>query len=181
MEAVDILIQQGKVLAAGVSNYSTDEVKRAIGVIPVASNQVAYSMVNRGIEEELIPYCLENKVGILAYSPLQRGILTGKFTPNHKFAPGDSRPDTYFYKKKNIERINDFLDELRPLADGKNASLAQVVLRWTLQRPAVTSVLAGIRNEKQLKENAGTLSFTLSDEEMDYINTRLAKLEIITE
>lgn len=181
MEAVDRLMQQGKVLAAGVSNYSTDELKRAVGVIPVASNQVAYSMVNRGIEEDLIPYCLDNQVGILVYSPLQRGILTGKFTPEHKFAPGDSRPDTHFYKKNNIEKINDFLDGLKPLADGKNVSLAQIVLRWTLQRPAVTSVLAGIRNEQQLKENVGALSFTLSNEEMEFINARLAVLELETE
>ena len=181
MEAVDRLIQQGKILAAGVSNYSVDELQRAMDAVSVASNQVAYSMVNRGIEKDLVPFCRENNVGILAYSPLQRGILTGKFKPDHRFAPGDSRPDTLYYSKNNIEKINDFLCELELLADGKGVSLAQIVLRWTLQRPGITAVLAGIRNEEQLNENAGALSFTLSDEEMDFINDRLSRLEIITE
>jgi len=178
MEAVERLMQQGKVLAAGVSNYSTDELKRAMSVIPVASNQVAYSMVNIEIEEDLVPYCLDNNVAILVYSPLQRGILSGKFNPDHKFAPGDSRPDSHYYNKGNIEKINDFLNEIRPIATGKNVSLAQIVLRWTLQRPGVTTVLAGIRNEEQLKENAGALSFVLNGEEMDYINVRLDQLEL---
>ena len=178
MDAVDTLINQGKIRAAGVSNYSTDEMEEARKVIPLASNQVPYSMVKRKIEDDVAPYCIENNVSILAYSPLQRGILSGKFKSDHEFGEGDTRPATPYYKKKNIEKINSFLDELRPLAETKNASLAQLVIRWTIQRPGVTSVLAGIRDKEQLIENAGSLSFSLSDEEMESIDFKLGQLKI---
>lgn len=181
MEAVDRLLQQGKILAAGVSNYSTGELKRALNVIPIASNQVPYSMVERDIEREMVPFCVENNVSIIVYSPLQRGVLSGKFKPDHEFGDGDSRPASHFYKKNNIEKINTFLEELKPLASEKNASLAQVVIRWTLQRPGITSVLTGIRNEEQLQENAGALLFELSDEEMEFINARLERLALETD
>jgi aryl-alcohol dehydrogenase-like predicted oxidoreductase len=179
MEALAQLIKQGKVRAAGGSNYDKEDMARAQRVVPQASNQVAYSMVNRGIEDEIVPYCIENNIGIVVYSPMQRGILTGKIKPGHRFNPGDSRPDTPYYRPENIRRINDFLDKLRPVADDKGVSLAQLVLRWTLQMPGVSTVLAGIRNEAQLKENAVAMEFELSPEEMDTINKRLDELEIL--
>jgi aryl-alcohol dehydrogenase-like predicted oxidoreductase len=179
MEALDQLIKQGKVRAAGGSNYTTEDMAKAQTVVPQASNQVAYSMVQRGIEDEIVPYCMANNIGIVVYSPMQRGILTGKIKPGHQFNPGDSRPDTPYYKPENVKRINAFLDKIKPVADGKGVTLAQLVLRWTLQMPGVTSVLAGIRNEEQLKENAVAMEFELNPEEMDFINKHLHKLEIL--
>jgi aryl-alcohol dehydrogenase-like predicted oxidoreductase len=179
MEAIQQLIQQGKVRAAGGSNYSVDEMSRAGTVIAQASNQVPYSMVKRDIEEDIVPYCLDNNIGIIVYSPMQRGILSGKIRAGHKFNPGDSRPDTPYYKPENVRRINEFLERIKPVADGKGVNLAQLVLRWTLQRPGVTTVLAGIRNEDQLRENAVALEFELSPEEMDFINKHLDELELL--
>ncbi len=179
MEALEQLIKQGKVRVAGGSNYSTEDMSRAQTVIPQASNQVAYSMVLREIEDEIVPYCIANQIGIVVYSPMQRGILSGKIKPGHQFNPGDSRPDTPYYKPENVIRINDFLDRIKPVADGKGVNLAQLVLRWTLQMPGVSTVLAGIRNEEQLKENAVAMEFELSREEMDIINKHLDKLEIL--
>ena len=179
MEALEQLIQQGKVRVAGGSNYSTEDMARAQTVVPQASNQVAYSMVKREIEDEIVPYCIANQIGIVVYSPMQRGILSGKIKPGHQFNPGDSRPDTPYYKPENVIRINDFLDRIKPVADGKGVNLAQLVLRWTLQMPGVSTVLAGIRNEEQLKENAVAMEFELSREEMDIINKHLDKLEIL--
>ncbi len=181
MEAIDELIRQGKVRAAGVCNYSAAELAEALQVSPLASNQVPYSMVRRDIEDKLIPFCMENEIGILVYSPLQRGILTGKIKADHRFRRGDSRPDTPYYKLGNIIRINEFLDKIRPLAHERGVSLAQLVLRWTLQRPGITCLLAGARNEKQLLDNAGALDFELSLEEMERINGHLEKLELILE
>ena len=179
MEAIEQLIKQGKVRAAGGSNYSTEDMARAQTVVPQASNQVAYSMVKREIEDEIVPYCIDNDIGIVVYSPMQRGILSGKIKPGHQFNPGDSRPDTPYYKPENVSRINDFLDRIKPVADGKGVNLAQLVLRWTLQMPGVSTVLAGIRNEEQLKENAVAMEFELSREEMEIINKHLDKLEIL--
>jgi len=179
MEAMKKLIQQGKVRAAGVCNYSREELQRAGKVLTLASDQVPYSMVRRDIEDELVPYCMQENIGIMVYSPLQRGILSGKIKPDHQFRGGDNRPETPYYKLGNIVRINNFLDQIRPLADDRGVSLAQLILRWTLQRPGITCLLAGVRNEEQLAENAGSLQFELSQPEMDIINGHLEKLELI--
>jgi len=178
MEAVKMLIQQGKVKAAGVSNYAVDDMREAEKVLTLASNQVPYSMVNRAIEKETLPYCIDNNIGILAYSPIQRGLLTGKIKPDHKFNSGDHRPGTPWFRNENIIRINQFLDRIRPIAADKGVSMTQLVLRWTLQQPGITCILAGARNEKQLSDNAGTMNFILLEEEMDIINHHLEKLEL---
>lgn len=178
-EAVLRLQEQGKVLAAGVSNYNAEQMKEAERTIRLASNQVPFSMVERKIEEELVPYCIEQKKSILAYSPLQRGILTGKIKPGHTFNAGDHRPDTRFYKPDNITRINAFLDELRPMAESKGATLAQLVIRWTIERPGITVALVGARDANQAIQNAKAIDVKLSPEEIHFINERLYKLELV--
>ena len=179
MEALNILIDQGKILAAGVSNYDVQLLDDARKVCDVASIQVPYSMLRRDIEADLVPYSLENNVGILAYSPLQRGLLTGKFDPDHKFREGDSRAGLPWYKKENIKMVNRFLDNLKPLAESKSATLSQLVLRWTVQQPGITCVLAGARNPEQVVDNAGATRFSLTEEEVGFINGELDKLELV--
>jgi aryl-alcohol dehydrogenase-like predicted oxidoreductase len=178
MEAFQKLFDQGKIRAAGVSNYAVDQLKEAASVINLSTNQLPYSMVRREIEQDTVPWCLQNQCGILAYSPLQRGLLTGKITPETPFAPGDSRPETSHFKINNLIKINQFLDSIRPLADQKGATLAQLVIRWTLQRPGITAALAGARNEMQVAQNAGAAQVSLTSEEMDQINAAIEKLEL---
>lgn len=178
MEAFRILLEQGKIRAAGVSNYSVEQMERASTVVPLSSNQVPYSMVRREIEQDVVPWCLEHQCGILAYSPLQRGILTGKITPDYKFEPGDSRPDTPHFKPENLIRINEFLDELKPLAEEKHATLSQLVIAWTLRQPGIAVALVGARTEQQVEQNAGAMQVELSDEELNRINRKLEKLDL---
>jgi aryl-alcohol dehydrogenase-like predicted oxidoreductase len=178
MEAVTQLIKDGKVRAAGVCNYGVEEMETAEESINLASNQVPYSMLKRDIENDLVPWCTEHHKSILAYSPMQRGLLTGKFKPGHRFNPGDARPNTPYFKEKNIVKTNEFLNHIKPLASSKNATLARLVLRWTMQMPGITAVLAGARNAQQAEDNAGALKFTLSEEEMQEINLKLNKLEL---
>ncbi|HLT74937.1 MAG TPA: aldo/keto reductase [Ohtaekwangia sp.] len=170
METVAELIKAGKVRAAGVCNYNTDQVKEARKTLDIVSNQVPYSMINRGIEQDVVPQAIEFGMSILPYSPLQRGLLTGKIKSNHKFNEGDSREGNRFYTPENITRTNALLDKIRPVADGHNASLAQVVINWTTRQPAMHCVLAGARNEKQVSENVASLDFVLSNEELALIN-----------
>ena len=176
MEALQILLDQGKIRAAGVSNYSMEQLKQASGTIRLSSNQVPYSMVRREIENDMIPWCIDNDCAILAYSPLQRGLLTGKISPETLFASGDSRSGLPHFRSNNIVRINMFLDSIRPLAEAKDASLSQLVIRWTLQRPGITVVLVGARNQQQVEENAGAFGVSLTREEMNRINTALDQL-----
>lgn len=180
MEALELLIQQGKIRAAGVCNYPQELVSEAGKTITVASNQVPYSMVKKNIEEELVPYCIKNNVGILAYSPLQRGLLTGKIGPDHKFNEGDTRPDTPYYKEPNLTNILHFVDKLRPYAIRHNATLSQVVLNWTIQQPGITCALAGARNPAQALENAGAAGFWLTGEEIKEINGYISELQLNT-
>jgi len=178
MEALEILKTQGKIRAGGVCNYTVEQLSEADKFFRLVSDQVPYSMVNRDIEKEIVPWCIAQNKAIIAYSPLQRGILTGKIKSNHHFAEGDQRPSTPFYQEPNISRINNFLQEIKPLADSKGATLAQLVIRWTLYQPGITCVLAGVRNEDQVNDNVKGAEITISPEEMKLINTKLNSLEL---
>ncbi len=178
MNAVEKLLKQGKIRYAGVCNYKVDQMAQASQNIPLASNQVPYSMLLRDIEENVVPWCLNNEVGILAYSPLQRGVLTGKMKPDQKFNEGDHRAGMSYYQPENIKRINAFLENLNPIKEKYDITNAQMVLNWTLQQPGITSVLAGARNAKQVKDNAGAAAFMLEKDEIQKINQELDKLTI---
>jgi aryl-alcohol dehydrogenase-like predicted oxidoreductase len=178
MEAFQVLMEQGKIRAAGVSNYSVEQMKQASKGIELSSNQLPYSMVRREIEEDIVPWCMDNDCSILAYSPLQRGLLTGKITPEMPFAPGDSRPETPHFKINNLIKINQFLDSIKPVAEEKRATLSQLVIQWTLRQPGITVALVGARNEKQVVQNAGAAGLTLSSEEIGRINAALDQLDL---
>ncbi len=178
MEAIDQLLREGKIRAAGVCNYSAELAEEASKSVLLASNQVPYSMVRRDIEEELLPWCIENDVSILAYSPLQRGLLTGKITPDYEFSEGDSRPDTPWFSPENIKRTNAFLEEINPIADGHNATLGQLVIAWTIAQPGITVALVGARNRKQVEQNAGAMELILSKDEIAEINDQLDQLKL---
>ncbi|EHQ28779.1 aldo/keto reductase [Mucilaginibacter paludis] len=179
MEAVLRLKEQGKIREAGVCNYTAEQMLTAETVIKLASNQVPFSMVNRGIEDELIPHCIAARKSILAYSPLERGLLTGKMQPGQKFGEGDHRASVKYFKDENIKRTNDFLTRIKPLADEKNATLGQLVIRWTIEHPGITIALVGARNAEQAKQNAKAIEVKLSGEEIEFINTQLNDLQIV--
>ena len=178
MEAVNRLIKDGKVCYAGVCNYDVSQMKEAAEYINLVSDQVPYSMLRRSIEKELVPYLLENNKSILAYSPLQLGLLTGKMKPGQKFPEGDLRNDSFYFKDENIKRTNDFLDKIKPIANEKKATLGQIVISWTLAQPGITIALVGARNPKQTTENAKAADIKLSSEEIDFITKELNKVEL---
>ena len=174
METMELLISQGKIKAAGVCNYDLAQLETAEESIKLASNQVSYSMLNRGIEKEIVPYALENNISIIAYSPLERGLLTGKYFKDVKLKTEDHR-NGYFGQFK-LNEVEAFMNQIRPIAESKNATLSQLVLRWTTQQPGITVVLAGARNAKQALENAGAMDIQISASELDFINHNLQKL-----
>jgi len=178
MEAVSQLIKQGKVRHAGVCNYDANLMREAAKYISLVSDQVPYSMVKRGIEKETVPYCLENNKSILAYSPLERGLLTGKMKPGHTFAADDHRAEIYFYKDENLKRVNAFLDKIKPLANDKKATLGQLVIRWTVEQPGITIALVGARDAEQAIQNAKAMDIELSTEEVNFITGHLNELNL---
>lgn len=180
MEALEQLIAEGKIRAGGVCNYPVELMREAEKTFTLASNQVPYSMVRRDIENDLVPYCIGKNTGILAYSPMQRGLLTGKIRPGHKFNEGDSRPDTPWFREPNLSNIIQLLEKLKPIAEGYDATLSQLVLNWTIQQPGITCALAGARNPEQTIENIGAVRFRLSAEDINLINKYISETQIDT-
>lgn len=174
MEALEILLQQGKIRAAGVSNYSVEQVAEARQSLNIASNQIGYSMLNRVVENDLVPYALENDLGIIVYSPMERGLLTGKYFKDGKLKDNDHRNG--YFQQFDLEKVKTFLKTITPIAEDKNATLSQLVLRWTSLQPAITVVLAGARNAEQAAANAKAMDINLTAEELAFINTELSKI-----
>lgn len=178
MDALASLIKEGKIRAAGVCNYSAAQVEEALKTVRIVSNQVPYSMINRDIEKDVVPQALAKGLSIIPYSPLQRGLLTGKISPGHKFNEGDTREKNRFYSPENINRANTLLQKIKPIADAHNATLSQLVINWTTRQPAMDCVLVGARDEKQVKENVKSLSFTLSDDELKKIKLAISEFQL---
>lgn len=175
------LQEAGKIRAAGVCNFSeTDLIAAANQGLPIASNQVPFSMVERTIESALIPFCQQAGKAVLAYSPLQCGLLTGKLSPDHPFTDDDHRQQRSYCLPENIRRVNAFLDQIKPLAQSKGATLSQLVIRWTLDRPGITVAIVGARNARQAGENAEAASLILTGDETAWIDQQLAGLVLVT-
>lgn len=173
MEALEILIQQGKIRAAGVCNYYVDQLQIANKCVTIASNQVSYSMLKREIEAELVPFSIQKNSGIIAYSPMERGLLTGKYFTEGNLKSNDHRNG--YFSQYDMAKVKAVVDALIPIAEIKKVSLPQLVLRWTTLQPGITVVLAGARNAVQAEENAAALQVSLSAEELFFINQELTK------
>ncbi|UXP31316.1 aldo/keto reductase [Reichenbachiella agarivorans] len=169
-EAVAQLIKEGKVRHAGVCNYTVAQMQEAERAVKLVSNQVPFSMVNREIENETVPHCIMHHKSILAYSPMERGLLTGKIKPGYKFEEGDHRAGHPHFQEDFIIKTNKMLDQIKPIAASKGVALSQLVLRWTVERPGITIALAGARNAQQAVQNARAMSFHLSQEELAIID-----------
>ena len=178
MEALDRLKDQGKIRAAGVCNYSLEQMKEAEKSIRIEADQIPYSMLKRNPEKDIVPYVKENNKGILAYSPLQRGLLTGKFSPDTEMEPGDNRKQSKYFRSENIRKVNEFLKKIQPIAEGHKATLAQIVLSWTIHQPGITVALAGSRSPEQINDNARAAEIAMTDEEINIINKKLEELNL---
>jgi aryl-alcohol dehydrogenase-like predicted oxidoreductase len=174
MEALELLIQQGKIRAAGVSNYSVAQLQEAADTLTLASNQVSYSMLNRAIEDDLVPYAQGNRTGIIVYSPMERGLLTGKYFKDDRLKKNDHR-NSYF-SQFNLDSVKTFLAAIEPVAIGKGVSLSQLVLRWTTLQPSISVVLAGARNAGQAEANAQAVDIDLTTDELQLIEVELLKI-----
>jgi aryl-alcohol dehydrogenase-like predicted oxidoreductase len=176
MTAVARLVKAGKVRAVGVSNFSPEQIDEARTVLPVAAVQPPYSMVNRGIEKTLLPYCRRNNIGVVVYSPLQRGLLTGKIDQNTQFKPGDHRAVNPFFTPDMRRKASELLREIKPIAEEHRVTLAQVVVNWTAHREGISAALVGARDARQASENARSLDFALRPEQMARIDALVADM-----
>lgn len=165
MRAMVKLQAEGKIRAIGVSNFSKDQLQEAAQFGRIDSLQPPYSLFWRYVETEAMPYCVENEISILAYSSLAQGLLTGKFGRDHQFAEGDHRSQNKLFQGENYERAQQALDQLRPLAERHNCSLAQLALAWLIAQPQ-SHAIAGARNAQQALDNAKAAQVQLSEAEL---------------
>ncbi len=159
MGALATLREEGKIRAIGVSNYDVEMLKRAqssLGDVPLASDQPKYSLLAREAEVDVLPHCAAAEVGVVVYSPLEQGLLTGKVTAERVFADDDGRRHRATFQPRNRAVVNAVLKNVvTPVAADCGATLAQVVLAWTVAQRGVTAALAGVRGAEQVDENAG--------------------------
>ncbi|HYE20481.1 MAG TPA: aldo/keto reductase [Tepidisphaeraceae bacterium] len=171
MGAMVKLKEQGKIRAIGVSNYNVEWLERASKVAPLASDQPPYSIITRGIENDVLPWCRSHDVGVICYSPMERGLLTGKVPPDRQFPADDHRSKHKYFTPENRRRVLDSLAKVKPIADKHGASFAQLMINWTFGEPGITAALVGARNAEQARHNAGAMTFTLTKQERAEIRT----------
>ena len=166
MDALLDLQRQGKIRAIGVSNFSVDEIRQCMKRGVIASDQPKYNPLERAIEKDVLPFCADNNIGVLAYSPLAQGLMTGKVTMDRQFKGDDVRQHHPWYTPENRKRVLDMLEKIKPIADGHSATMTQVTINWVVSQRGISSALVGARNEKQVTENAGAANFKLTTEEI---------------
>jgi aryl-alcohol dehydrogenase-like predicted oxidoreductase len=173
------LIKEGKVRYGGVSNFSVEQLKRVQPIHPVASLQPPYSMLRREVEEELLPYCAANNIGVIAYSPMQAGLLTGKFTKERvaNLPAGDWRKQNDFFQEPALSTNLAFVEKLRPIAERNGKTVAQLAIAWVLRRPELTAAIVGARCPSQIEETIQAGDWQLSAEDVAEIDQLLAELK----
>ena len=178
MSALDDLVRSGKVRYIGASNYSGWQLMKALwvadraGTARFVSQQIHYTLQSREAERELVPLSIDQGLGILVWSPLAGGLLSGKYRRGQDAPEGSRRfqgwsePPVY-----DEDRLYDTIDVLVDIADGRGVSAAQIAIAWTLAQPAVTSVIVGARTEEQLTDNLAGASLALTEEELSRLDT----------
>jgi aryl-alcohol dehydrogenase-like predicted oxidoreductase len=158
------LLDEGKTRYIGVSNFDVPLLRRCEAIRHVNSLQPPYSLLARSVEPEVLPYCLENGIGVIVYSPMHSGLLTGKFDRS-RLAPDDWRRRAADFQEPKLARHLAFVERLRPIAARQRKTVGQLAIAWTLEHPAITSAIVGARNASQAEENAAAMGYRLSDGE----------------
>jgi aryl-alcohol dehydrogenase-like predicted oxidoreductase len=174
MEALNTLVQQGHIRYVGLSNWAAWQVVKAVGIAemrrlaPVASLQAYYSLAGRDLEREIVPMLLHEDIGLMVWSPLAGGFLSGKFDRDGTTAEG--RRVNFDFPPVNKDRAYDAIDLMRTMAADKGCTVPQIAIAWLLHRPVVTSVILGAKRVDQLSDTLGAVDVSLSDEEIGALN-----------
>jgi methylglyoxal reductase len=170
MDALKDLKKAGKIRAIGASNVDAGDLKAYIAAGGLDAIQERFSMIDREIEKELLPLTTANGISTLSYSSLALGLLSGAIGPGRVFSGDDQRKDNPRFSIENRRKVAGFAEAIRPVADQHRASVAQIVIAWTLAQPGVTFALCGARNPAQAKDNARAGEIRLSPEDHSTID-----------
>lgn len=166
MEALERLRAQGRIQAVGASNFGPEELDQAreYGTIDVL--QPPYNMLWRSIEAQTLPYCRQHGIGVMPYSGLAQGLLTGTLSRNTVFVEGDQRRTTVLFQLGPYEHALDAVEGLRPIAAKYGKSVAQLAIQWVSSRPGVSAPLLGARTVREMRENAGSVGWTIEPDDL---------------
>ncbi len=170
-QAMADLQKAGKVRYIGVSNFNVSQMRRAQAIAPISSLQPPYSLIKREIEQDILPYCQEQKIGVLVYSPMQSGLLSGRMTPERIAAMPDDdwRKKSPEFQEPRLTRNLALVDKLREIADLYGRTPAEAAIAWTLDNPAVTAAIVGSRSPEQVDMTVGAAEFRLNEYELQDI------------
>jgi len=169
------LLEEGKTRAVGASNMSVEQLDEFQAVCPLAAVQPHYNLLQREIEDDVIPWCQRHGVSVIVYWPLMKGLLAGRLQRDHQFDPRDGRAKYPMFQGDEWQKNQDFVDELRALASDTGKSVSQIVLNWTIHRPGITAALCGAKRRGQIEENAGALLWQLTSEQLARIDAALVR------
>jgi len=171
------LKREGKVRWTGVSNFNVQQLRRAQAIAPVTSLQPPYSLVHREIEDEILPYCLTEGIGVVVYSPMASGLLTGAMTRERaaKLPKDDWRRNHPDFTEPSLSRNLALVERLQKIGARQNRSAGEVAIAWTLHNRAVTGAIVGARNASQAEGVMRAAGLRLSDEEVNEIEANFAK------
>jgi aryl-alcohol dehydrogenase-like predicted oxidoreductase len=167
------LKEEGKVRWIGVSNFNVDQMRRVQTIAPITSLQPPYSLIRREVEPEILPYCAEQKIGVLAYSPMGSGLLTGAMTRERvaNLPEDDWRRRGPQFQEPLLTRNLKLADRLKEIGARHNRNAGEVAIAWVLRKPAVTGAIVGIRSAEQVAGVIGAMEFRLSQDEIDEIES----------
>lgn len=159
--ALKQLMDAGKTRSVGVSNFDVPQLEEFHAVCPISAVQPHYNMLQREIEDDILPWCKSNHASAMIYWPLMKGLLAGKLARDHVFVPGDGRAKYPMFQGDEWNRNQDFLDDLRQIAASISATVAQLVVAWTIAQPGITAALCGAKRAYQIEESAGAMEIEL--------------------
>ena len=166
MEALEKLRQKGTIKSVGVSNFTPQGIEEAGRYSKIDVVQPPYNMLWREAEAELLPYCRQHNIGVMPYSGLAQGLLTGTLSRQTQFVEGDQRRTTVLFQPGIYEKALDAVDELRAIAAKYGKSVPQLAIQWLTSRPGITSPLLGARTVSELEENVGAVGWSISDDDI---------------
>jgi aryl-alcohol dehydrogenase-like predicted oxidoreductase len=168
------LMESGKIRSVGVSNFTREQLVEFHAVCPISAFQPHYNMLQREIESSQLPWCVEQGISVMVYWPLMKGLLAGKLPRDYQFDLKDGRRKYPMFSGDEWQKNQDFLDRLRPIAEATGTSVAQVVLNWTILRPGIAVALCGAKRPDQIIDNAATMSWQLTAEQISTIDAAIA-------
>ncbi len=148
------LLAAGKTRSVGASNVSLEQLQQFAAACPVTACQPKYNMLQREIEEDIVPWCVAQQVSLVVYWPLMKGLLAGKLPRDHHFDPADGRAKYPMFQGEEWHKNQDLVDALRVIGSDAGKSVAEVVINWTIHRPGITTALCGAKRPDQLRDNA---------------------------